>query len=75
MIRAVPDSASIVRSYRVAATRLAANLGASHPNVTRDAILAGLASGRSIGQTLQDLGLVNATDLEGGYQAWKAFVA
>ena len=41
----------------VAATRLAANLGAAHPNVTRDAILAGLASGRSIGQTLQDLGL------------------
>ena len=23
--------------------------------------------------TLQDLGLVNATDLDGGYQAWKAF--
>ena len=41
----------------VAATRLAANLGATHPNVTRAAILAGLAGGRSIGQTLQDLGL------------------
>jgi hypothetical protein len=41
----------------VAATRLAANLGATHPNITRDAILAGLANGRSIGQTLQDLGL------------------
>ena len=41
----------------VAATRLAANLGAAHPNVTRDAILAGLAGGRSIGQTLRDLGL------------------
>src|SRR5437588_12473878 len=25
--------------------------------------------------SLQDLGLVNATDLEGGYQAWKAFFA
>jgi rhodanese-related sulfurtransferase len=23
--------------------------------------------------SLQDLGLVNATDLDGGYQAWKAF--
>ena len=30
---------------------------AANPNVTRDRILAGLASGRSIGQTLQDLGL------------------
>ena len=41
----------------VAATRLAQNLGSRHPNITRNAILAGLASGRSIGQTLQDLGL------------------
>jgi hypothetical protein len=41
----------------VAATRLAANLGTRHPNVTRAAILAGLAEGRSIGQTLHDLGL------------------
>jgi hypothetical protein len=41
----------------VAATRLAANLGAGDPNITTSAILAGLASGRSIGQTLQDLGL------------------
>jgi hypothetical protein len=41
----------------VAATRLARNLGATNPNVTTNAILAGLASGESIGQTLQDLGL------------------
>ena len=41
----------------VAATRLSQNLGARHPNITRNAILAGLASGRSLGQTLQDLGL------------------
>ena len=41
----------------VAATRLAANLGATNSNITRNAILAGLAAGRSIGQTLQDLGL------------------
>jgi hypothetical protein len=41
----------------VAATRLAANLGAANPNITTNAILAGLASGRSIGQILQDLGL------------------
>lgn len=41
----------------VAATRLAAHLGQSFPNITRTAILAGLANDRSIGQTLQDLGL------------------
>jgi hypothetical protein len=41
----------------VAATRLAQNLGSRFPNITRSAILAGLASGRSIGQTLHDLGL------------------
>jgi len=41
----------------VAATRLAANLGARNPNITRAAILAGLADGKSIGQTLHDLGL------------------
>lgn len=41
----------------VAATRLAQNLGRTHPNITRDAILAGLASGKSIGQTLHSLGL------------------
>lgn len=41
----------------VAATRLGQNLGDRHPAVTRDAILNGLASGRSIGRTLQDLGL------------------
>jgi hypothetical protein len=41
----------------VAATRLAANLGGRNPSITRDAILAGLADGHSIGRTLQDLGL------------------
>ena len=41
----------------VAATRLGQNLGTRHPNITRNAILSGLASGRSMGQTLQDLGL------------------
>jgi hypothetical protein len=41
----------------VAATRLAENLGPTHPNITRNAILAGLANGKSIGQTLQNLGL------------------
>jgi hypothetical protein len=41
----------------VAATRLAQNLGRRFPNITRAAILAGLADGKSIGRTLQDLGL------------------
>ena len=41
----------------VAATRLAANLGTRNPNITTKAILAGLAAGKSIGQTLHDLGL------------------
>lgn len=43
----------------VAANRLAANLGGRHPNITTDAILAGLAGGSSIGKTLQNLGLSN----------------
>ena len=41
----------------VAATRVAANLGRRHPGVTREALLEGLADGRSLGRTLQDLGL------------------
>ena len=41
----------------VAATRLAANLGAMHTSITTGAILAGLANGHSIGQTLQNLGV------------------
>ena len=41
----------------VSATRLGQNLNRRFPGVTRDAILSGLASGRSLGQTLQDLGL------------------
>ena len=41
----------------VAATRLARNLGDTHPDVTRAAILAGLANGDSLGRTLRNLGL------------------
>jgi hypothetical protein len=41
----------------VAATRLAADLGGRHPNVTREAILAGLARGDSMGRTLRNLGV------------------
>ena len=41
----------------VAATRLARNLGDTHPEVTRAAILAGLENGDSLGRTLRNLGL------------------
>jgi hypothetical protein len=41
----------------VAANRIAKNLGARNPNITTDAILQGLADGKSIGQRLQELGL------------------
>lgn len=41
----------------VAAHVLARNLGRRHPNITTDAILSGLESGKSIGQTLRSLGL------------------
>ncbi len=55
----------------VAATRLGQNLGANHPSITRDAILAGLASGKSIGQTLQSLGLTSAESKAAKKQAEK----
>jgi len=41
----------------VAANMLARNLGGRYPNVTTSAILAGLSSGDSIGETLRDLGV------------------
>ena len=53
----------------VSATRLGQNLGGRFPNVTRDAILGGLASGRSLGQTLQDLGLNDRDAKEARKQA------
>ena len=48
------------RGNFVAANVLADNLGARRPNITTQAILAGLQSGKSIGQTLQSLGLSGA---------------
>ncbi len=41
----------------VAATRLAHNFGDTNPNITRAAILNGLANGDSLGRTLRNLGL------------------
>jgi len=53
----------------VAATRLAQNLGGRFPAVTQSAILAGLASGHSIGSTLQALGLSSREANEAKKQA------
>ncbi len=53
----------------VSATRLGQNLNRRFPGVTRDAILNGLASGRSLGQTLQDLGLSNDESKQARKQA------
>jgi len=53
----------------VSATRVSQNLNRRFPGVTRDAILSGLASGSSLGQTLQDLGLNSAEAKEARKQA------
>src|SRR6266508_2728545 len=53
----------------VAATRLEQNLHSRFPNVTRAAILAGLASGDSLGRTLQNLGLSSNEASEAKKQA------
>jgi hypothetical protein len=66
---ALARNPSLTFGHFVASTRLAHNLGRSHPNITREAILAGLASGRSIGQTLQDLGLSERDAKEAKKQA------
>ncbi len=54
---ALATNPNLTFGHYVAATRLAQNLGTRFPNITRDAILAGLASGKSLGRTLHDLGL------------------
>ncbi len=50
----------------VAANMIADNLSSRYPNITSAAILSGLQSGKSIGQTLQTLGLSesDAKDIE-----------
>jgi hypothetical protein len=54
---ALASNPNLTFGHYVAATRLARNLGGRFPGITRDAILAGLASGDSLGRTLQNLGL------------------
>ena len=56
---ALATNPDLTFGHYVAATRLAQNLGTRFPNITRDNILAGLASGQSLGRTLQNLGLSN----------------
>ena len=51
------------RGNFVSANMVAHNLGAKNPAITTQAILSGLQSGKSIGQTLQGLGL-SAKDAE-----------
>jgi hypothetical protein len=55
--RARVANPKLSRGNFIAANVLADNLGARRPNITTEAILSGLRSGRSIGQTLQSLGL------------------
>jgi hypothetical protein len=56
----------LTRGQFIAANVLAHNLGEKNPAITTQAILDGLKSGKSIGQTLQGLGLSekDATDAE-----------
>jgi len=54
---ALANNPNLTFGNYVAATRVSQNLGRRFPTITRDGILTGLASGRSLGRTLQDLGL------------------
>jgi len=47
----------LTRGQFIAANMVAKNLGAKNPAITTDALLNGLKSGKSIGQTLQSLGV------------------
>lgn len=61
---ALARNPNLTFGHFVAATRLGQNLHSRFPNITRDAILAGLASGKSLGRTLQDLGLSEREEKE-----------
>lgn len=52
------------RGNFIAANVLADNLGVKHRNITTGAILSGLEHGKSVGQTLQSLGLSGAAAKE-----------
>lgn len=61
---ALADNPNLKFGQFVAAIRLSRNLGERYPNITTSAILKGLASGKSIGQTLQSLGLSKSESKE-----------
>jgi hypothetical protein len=54
---ALQANPKLTRGQFIAANMLAHNLGGKYPSVTVSAILDGLKSGKSIGQTLQALGV------------------
>ena len=54
---ALQANPKLTRGQFIAANVLAQNLGSKNPAITTQAILDGLKSGKSIGQTLQSLGL------------------
>jgi hypothetical protein len=54
---ALKDNPNLTRGQFIAANMVARNLGTKNPAITTDAILAGLKSGKSIGQTLKSLGV------------------
>lgn len=54
---ALAANPKLTRGQFVAANVLAQNLGSKNSSITTQAILDGLKSGKSIGKTLQDLGL------------------
>ena len=54
---AVAANKRLTRGQFIAANVLAQNLGSKNPSITTQAILDGLKSGKSIGKTLQSLGL------------------
>ena len=56
-VTALKSNPKLMYGQYVAAATIAQNLGMSNPNITTDAILQGLASGKSVSQTLQGLGL------------------
>jgi hypothetical protein len=47
----------LTRGHFIAANMIAKNLGAKNPAITTQALLSGLQSGKSIGQTLESLGV------------------
>jgi hypothetical protein len=72
---AAATNATLTRGQFIAANILAKNLGTAHPTITTQAILDGLAGGKSIGETLQSLGLsadeAKAAEAEANSQAEK----